>query len=789
MAKTATDLLDELAQKDLVPTAVVASLRSQVAKAARPVPAQQITKLLVEKGHLTPAQAQKLLGGPAPAAAGAKAATATATKAAPKPASAPVAAATKPIADDLTALDGLEPLESLDGLEPLAESSPLAAPAPAAGLDSVEAAPLDALGEADLLSSPLGPDPLAAAAAVSQKKPMPQPARPPAAPRSPATTALLALNGVALIGVLAAAAFAFIPRANGDAEFQAAEGEYAAKNYAAAAEQYQVLLDKYPQHRQAGLARVHQGLAKMHLAAGNSNWPQLLPVAKQVLAEIDSQPQLTEAQAELAPLISSMAVGLAEQAVAAKSAEQIAAARQALALADNGRYAPGHLRPWQKLSAAKASLAVAEYQLAKDVKLQKSLATIKEAVSGKKLNEAQAAREELLAAYPELDRGPALTELGKDLAAAALAAIQKVDFPGQPATDEGTAPTTTLVGLEAQVPVVRTILTTAAGQLWAFDLVEGVARWRRPIGGHNTQPVRVGPQPDADAIAIDSGNDEVIRLTSRNGAMQWRRAIKQLLAAPPQIAGSNVIVATKAGLIIALDAASGRTAAAVQLPVGLRAAPLVSGSEIFVVGDSLFGFTLKAGDLSPQSAVYLGHAPASTIVVPTALPQHKIVVENRGIELAALHVLDDAATTVLQELPISGFVLSPPVVLGSRLVMATGKSVAIFEMTADTKSPLKKALEQSISATYVAGSAGKLLVGGAGLQQCDLALSGRTLEVKPLWTAFPTGVCLSPPQATSDAVFCIRREPNSSDSIAAAVRAANGQPLWETRLALPEAAP
>jgi len=786
MAKTATDLLNELASKDLVPGEVVASLRAQVAKAAKPVPPQQITRLLVEKGHLTAAQAQKLLG-TAPAAASPKAATATATKPAPKAAPKPAtaAAATQSIADDLTALDGLEPLESLDSLEPLADLDALDEPAPAAAAPApVSAEPLDSLGDADLLGSVGGPDPLAAAAAASLQKPAPQKQpKPAAAPRSPMATALLSLNGVALLGVLAAAAFAFMPRANGDAEFQAAEGEYSAKSYATAAEQYAVLLEKYPQHPQAGLARVHQGLAKMHAAAGGSNWPQLLPVAKQVLSEIGQQPQLAEAQAELAPLVSNLAIGLAEQAAASKSPDQIAAAREALALADNGRYVPGNLRPWQKLAAAKESLAVAEYQIAKDGKLQKSIAAIKQAVTAKKLSEAHAAREELLAAYPELDRGPALSELGKELAAAALAAIEKAELPGQPETAEGPAPTVPLAAGTGPI-----FLAVASGQLWALDAAKGSLRWRRPIGGSSGVPMRTGAEPDADIVVIDETQSEVVRLAASSSVLRWRRAIPGLVALAPQIAGAQVVVAAGDGHVISLDAASGKTQAAVQLPVAIRAAPLVHGGHAIVFADQLYCFTLSASDLSPQSAAYLGHAPASAMVTPVALPQHKVAIENRGVSTAVLHVLDAAGSSVVQELALPGNVNTPPAVIGSRLIVAVGSALTVFDITSDAKAPLKKAAEQSNSAAYVVERAGKLVVGGgAGIQQFDLGLSGRTLEVKPMWAAFPSGIATHAPTGNADAVFCVRQEAGAA--IAAAVRAANGQPLWETRLSLPEAAP
>ena len=69
MSKTAADFLNELEKKALVPAGVLASLKSQVAKAKTPSSPAAIGKLLVDKGHLTATQAHQLLAAPAPARA------------------------------------------------------------------------------------------------------------------------------------------------------------------------------------------------------------------------------------------------------------------------------------------------------------------------------------------------------------------------------------------------------------------------------------------------------------------------------------------------------------------------------------------------------------------------------------------------------------------------------------------------------------------------------------------------------------------------------------------------
>ena len=57
---SAERFLDILEAKDLIPVAMLGSLRKQLAAATKPVTAPSVAKLLIEKGHLTPALAKRL---------------------------------------------------------------------------------------------------------------------------------------------------------------------------------------------------------------------------------------------------------------------------------------------------------------------------------------------------------------------------------------------------------------------------------------------------------------------------------------------------------------------------------------------------------------------------------------------------------------------------------------------------------------------------------------------------------------------------------------------------------
>ncbi|QDU28190.1 outer membrane biogenesis protein BamB [Anatilimnocola aggregata] len=197
---TSEVFLQKLEQGGLAPPEIVASLRRQVAAAKQPIVPATIAKLLVDKGHLTPNQAYRLLDAGGTASAAPKpAAPAPATKPAgasaiQKPAAAPVHSSSA--LDDL----GLAPLDDLPeppakGPAKPAVNQAVAAPAKPAGAKPAPAvvkAPadtpfaLDDLGLAPLDDLPeLPATPAKAASAVSKAPAAPAktiPAKPALAP-------------------------------------------------------------------------------------------------------------------------------------------------------------------------------------------------------------------------------------------------------------------------------------------------------------------------------------------------------------------------------------------------------------------------------------------------------------------------------------------------------------------------------------------------------------------------------------------------------------------------------
>lgn len=162
MATTAHEFLDHLASNNLVPPEVLESLRRQVGKAARPVSAASVARLLVDRGHLTTAQGERLVGGPLPAAA-------------PKQEE-KGAKTTAPKSSSSSGVLGLEPLGDAPAAEFAKSSSQPAVRAPS------ESQEIDLLAGA-LGLAPIEPPKPAGKPPLSGNK-LPSPARPPSAPQA-----------------------------------------------------------------------------------------------------------------------------------------------------------------------------------------------------------------------------------------------------------------------------------------------------------------------------------------------------------------------------------------------------------------------------------------------------------------------------------------------------------------------------------------------------------------------------------------------------------------------------
>lgn len=854
---SAEQFLAALEEKDLIPKPLIDSLRKQLAQAASPISATVLAKKLVEKGQLTPVQAKRILESPAPAP---KAPTPAASDddfglapldeakpLAPEPPkplgggfrkdadagkrsmkdSSQVSRPSKlaaPVGDIKADLErggiGQKPDKPAPAAKP-------AAPKPSSFLDQ-ELAPLGAGGDIDdygvaeaappkPVATPKPAEPAAAKAADAPAAKAPAPAKGKPAEKKPdkkpeklakaskpTNPKLLAIGGGVLVVLLAigGAAGWFLTRPTGDDDFQAAEGEFQATRYAPAVEKYNAFLAQFPQHKDAGLARVHRGVAQLKLATAGTDYRASLNTAKQVLGEMAAQAEFSQAGNELSVMLPAIADGLARQARKTPEVSSLNNARESLAIAK--RYVPRDARKPAQLAELELSLALAARELARPAELEKGLAEIRQAVGQRKFTEAYARRTALLKAYPEAVDQARLREATASIGQAEKAAVAWTDKK-QPAQSEGESPI-----LGSAVPYGRSVKSTApgadgqiayamaSGSVYAFDAAGGKLLWQRFVGvpadGRSDAlvPVAIGN----DCVLVDLPGQAVVRVEGTSGKVRWRQALEQAPAGRLAVAGDRVLAATRAGRVYYIDAESGAMVGYAQLPQPLAAGPAVAADKglAFLVAEQSSLYVLSSADGKCKQVVGLGHEPGSIASEPAVAGALVLVATNDLLDDANLRVLTlssdaSAPLRMVQTERVAGHVDCPPSAAGSRVAVATDRGAAyVFDASgAEEGKPLKSIAEVAPegpehAARYVLLQPDRLWIGGCLLTRYNVAADGR---IEGRQTSDPDSTFLQAPAAAGGAVVCVRRCGAVPGVRVSAVNPADGSAFWDTHVGAP----
>ena len=78
--------------------------------------------------------------------------------------------------------------------------------------------------------------------------------------------------------------------------------------------------------------------------------------------------------------------------------------------------------------------------------------------------------------------------------------------------------------------------------------------------------IAVAPQAESDVVMAAAAHREVLRVEAATGRVKWRYAVAEGLCGDPVVADDQVLVATRSGRLVAIDAAMGNSAGFVQFP-------------------------------------------------------------------------------------------------------------------------------------------------------------------------------------------------------------------------------
>lgn len=839
---SAEQFLGILAEKDLLPSDVLESLRKLVVQSDSSLSAGWVAKRLIDMGILSRAVAQRLLdkaetetggGGVEEPDRGRSAARAQADpdvlelvpledlepaspkpSHSPKPAAMPIKSPPKPAAKPAPPQGAWPAAPSPAPPRPAAQSIPTAtrslledelSPPPATEPRAM--GPLDRLMGGGVMGTAAGqrtvPGPLEAPSAARRRR-----------RKNIWDSPLLLIGGGALLllVIIGLALFFSVSRQNADEMFQAAESDYRAGSYAQAIEKYNAYLQKFPKHSGASTARVRCGVAHLRQATeGVSDFRGAIPVAEEVIDQIISEDEYgNQGRPELISILPAIAQGLANQARKGPDrAELVQNAREALTLVE--RYVPRSEQPVSKIADIQASLALTERDLAQDADLVKAIGEIAEAVKQGKVAETYKIRGSLVKRYPALIDNPKLAEAVVAVSQAEQASVKMVSGTRAAVSGEPQSP------VLASAVLVRRLnentLPDAAGQViyvlgdgavYALDGATGKALWRRAVGfptsGHSPRlpPMPVSSLPGSDALLVDTSRYELLRVEGATGRLRWRQALGERFDTQPVIAQDRLLVAMRSGKLVLVDLDSGSSSAYVQLPQELRVSPAVDLRRglVYQVSEHSNLYVLGLADGLCRQVIYLGHDPGAVSAAPAVVAHLVILAVNDSAEDATLWVLaaqakaGDPPLKVLQRLRVKGHVDTSPIVVESRVLLTTDRGeINIFDIRGgNAQQPLTAVAQRRVGGEenlirFPLMQSGQLWVADSQLTRYDFHASRG--ELQPKWVACERSVALQPLATAGQTVTMVRRRTGWPGVTVTAVSMDEGQAIWETYLGAP----
>lgn len=616
---------------------------------------------------------------------------------------------------------------------------------------------------------------------------------------------MLVGGGALLLLILAGAALLWANyRRGSEARLALANDSYRSGAYAQALREYDTFLKDFPKDEQASFARVRRGLIQVRQAAeSKSDWPHAYETADNVLREISGEEKFRDAQEEFASLLPTIAEGLAEHASRQQSSESVRLAQATLELVN--RYVPRNLRPGQRLQNITAALDVTTRQLARHDSLNETIAVMEQAAQSGETAAAYQARASLLKTYPDLAPDERLQAATLGVSGAERLRVQSIaDLPraeqGEPPSPVlaavTPAATSAAKAVSAESPVVFGLF---GGSVFGIDSASGRLLWRRYQGFESDWlPLDVSTASDSDVILADTRRREVFRVARRTGEIAWRTPLNDDPVAAGCRLDTQAVVSGASGRICWFDLDTGAATKCLQLPQGVRVAPVADRRQrrLYQLSDHSNLYVLSASGDACEEVFYLGHPSGSIAAPPATAGRYLFVVENNRLDHSLLRVLltDDQGLglKLVQELPLEGHVQAAPIAEDRSLYVVTDLgALYLFEIgTPDQPTPLKQLIALPATGSehlphHFVVRGDKLWVGAEQLTAYNVqAARGR---FTPAWVKQQKEFCTAPLQLSGNAIFYAGAQAGFDGVSLSALDTATGARSWQTRLASPSA--
>ena len=828
---SAEQFLDLLEKKDLLAPAITRELREEVLVATEPLDAVALAHRLVREGHLTPPLAERLLATIGeqfkPAAPAAKPADA---KKSP-PATSPPKAETK---KQKKTPPSPPPASTTDtgpagghALPEALPAGPMHKPPKGAALG-----PLDALMASEGMDEPVAgslmttPPPrkrslrrfLRNLKKLFRRKRSKTVVIEAADPRQ-VKILLATWGGAILLLAVACGLFWYFTPPSPDELFRRADVAYDTGNYAEAADVFQRYVDQFPDRTNASTARVHLGVAQLHVKAQEAqqsgDWSAAFRFAQELMRKLPSEAAFQESPAkkEVGVALAAIGEGLATRARDNPEPAVVENAQMIVGMIEMN--IPERARPGEMLSEINRRLEPSLRHVASDRELTETLAAIQEALAKGDVIAAYVARNAVVRHYPDLASDRRLEDALATAARMQQAAVKMVQRREPAMTAE--RPTDVLAAVAIAQRTLRgevaegrgrCVFAAAEGAVYGLDATNGKVLWRRFVAVPSGQralamlpPLPLSQEPGEDVILTDLVHNEILRVEAATGRLLWRHAMPQPITAEPVRGGNRLFVPTENGSLVLVDLLSGDSPGCVQLPQPFHVSPVADAerSLLFQPADLSNLFVLSSGDGACRQVFHLGHG-ADTIGAPPVLAgDFLLVAVNDAPKDSTLHVLaiepagaapGGATLKAVQQVRIHGHVKTPPLARGKQvLVVTTQGALQVFKFTgANSSAPLESVARSEFSGDeervrYPAARANRFWVADAQLARYEIQ-SG-TSRLVPRQITDRGFNFVQPLVTLGQVMYHVRQKPGMPGVTVSAVDLEKREAVWQTWLAAP----
>ncbi len=481
-----------------------------------------------------------------------------------------------------------------------------------------------------------------------------------------------------------------------------AETNYGNLDYERATKAYDLFAKNFPSDENASTARVKSALAKVRAASEKNADPAVgLKAAQEELPKIANEPGIAVLRVDITDNLLKLAEKFITKADNTAGVDDrknlIALMNQQMELIRDPRFVGTQERTQNELRIKR--IEEDQQRVVRDIQQTEDLNAVVEnmtaSIAAKDVVKTYDLRRELVRKYPILEQNAKLrdlmlqaTDIQRSLVDKSSKTFTPNDDPNNGRLVGPTALLSSRVGNKIDTLADEIAILRIKGSVVAIKVATGEVIWRKFIGRDwISEPKRVSPTFDSDAILSVNSRGTITRLASSDGTQVWASKFSEPIH-DPSIDGDDIFVTTTGGTIHCLDAITGQTRWSKKIPqpieVGVGGA--TGKRKRYLLGNHSNLYVLSRGNGECDEVVYVGHNPGTIAVPPIWVLNQLILFENAGPDHCLMRVYstnDEGTELKSAQAPVrfKGHVVVEPQVEGRRLAVTTNLGeVAILDV-------------------------------------------------------------------------------------------------------------